>query len=306
VLNHLQPGQQFHSSHLRVRCSRPGEQGFLLLACIFLIAIMLLALSIAAPRVAWGIRHEREVESTHRAQQYVRGIQLYYRKFGHYPTSIDQLKNTNNIRFLRKEYPDPMTGKPDWRLIHLGESKTTIKGFFGEPLAGLPGSSTGLGSISSMLSNTNGASGSTGSTSAFSSSPTSGASGATGSTGSQSSTDATTFSGSAGPIVGISSVATGGSIIVVRDQTTYQTWEFTYDPRVEQLMKAPSLFGGAASVSSTSATSFGSTGSSGSTGNPGVGSGPGSTGSGSTGPGNSGPGGIGSGPGSSPPSGPPQ
>jgi len=282
--NQLQPGQSLPSAHQCELPERPGEQGFLLLLCIFMIAIILLTLSVAAPRVAREIRHEREVEATHRAQQYVRGIQLYYRKFGHYPTSLDQMENTNNIRFLRKKYADPMTGKADWRLIHLGESKTTIKGFFGEPLAGLPGTSTGLGSVSSMLSNTNGASGSTG---AFSSSPTSGANGtagATGSTGSQGSSDATTFGGSAGPIVGISSVAAGDSIIVVRDQTTYQTWEFTYDPRVDQLMKAPSLFGGAATVGSSSATTFGSgNNNSGANGN----SGPGAPGPGSTGPGGS-------------------
>ena len=36
-----------------------------------------------------------------------------------------------------------MTGKADWRLIHVGEAKTTVKGFFGQPLAGL---TPGLGS----------------------------------------------------------------------------------------------------------------------------------------------------------------
>ena len=36
-----------------------------------------------------------------------------------------------------------MTGKADWRLIQVGEAKTTVKGFFGQPLAGL---TPGLGS----------------------------------------------------------------------------------------------------------------------------------------------------------------
>ena len=53
----------------------------------------------------------REVEAVHRGNQYVRAIRLYYRKFGHYPGSIEQLEKTNNIRFLRQRYVDPMTGK---------------------------------------------------------------------------------------------------------------------------------------------------------------------------------------------------
>ena len=61
----------------------------------------------------------------------------YYRKYGnHYPGSIEQLEKTNNIRFLRQKYVDPMTGKADWRIIHVGEAKTTVKGFFGAAAGG--------------------------------------------------------------------------------------------------------------------------------------------------------------------------
>ncbi len=80
---------------------------------------------------------------------------------GTYPGSIEQLEKTNNIRFLRQQYVDPMTGKADWRLIQVGEAKTTVKGFFGQPLAGLatgPGAGTG----SPIGSNNTGATGATG------------------------------------------------------------------------------------------------------------------------------------------------
>jgi len=36
------------------------------------------------------------------------------------PTRIEELENTNNIRFLRKRYKDPITGK-DFKLLHVGE-----------------------------------------------------------------------------------------------------------------------------------------------------------------------------------------
>jgi len=49
-------------------------------------------------------------------------LQLYFRKFGRYPSSIDQLENTNNLRFLRKRYKDPITGTDEWKLIRLGQA----------------------------------------------------------------------------------------------------------------------------------------------------------------------------------------
>src|SRR5215831_13733701 len=130
------------------------EQGFMLLSVVVLIFLVLLALSIAAPKVAQDLRRDREVEAIHRGNEYVRAIQLYYKKFGHYPGNMDQLEKANNIRFLRQKYDDPMTGKPDWRLIHVGEAKTTVKGFFGQPLAGVAGGGPtgGLGAASSMVS----------------------------------------------------------------------------------------------------------------------------------------------------------
>ncbi len=127
-----------------------GEQGYMLLMLIVAIGIILIGLSVAATKVAFSLRREREVESMRRADQYVRAIRLYYKKLGHYPGSIEQLENTNNIRFLRQRYMDPLTGKPDYRLILVGQNKTTVKGFFGQPLTGL--ATTGLGAAAGMQS----------------------------------------------------------------------------------------------------------------------------------------------------------
>lgn len=280
-----------------------SEDGFLLLGAIVAVALILLALSIAAPAVARELRREREVEAVHRGNQYVRAIQLYYRKFGHYPMSIDQLEKTSNIRFLRRRYADPITGKEDFRTIPVGQNKTTVKTFFGQPLAGVAGG--GAGSVSSMLSAGIGGGstiGSGGSTSALGStglgtpaaslgSPlaasstssatpttgsgasagaaTTGSAGATGSTGTNdaaaagsSTTSAGTaqpsvFTGGTLPFMGVGLGTKGDSIVEPNEQTTYETWEFLYDPRLDQLKaQAAALNGG--SIGSVPSNSLGS------------------------------------------------
>src|SRR3954463_11442254 len=106
-----------------IRHARKNESGYILIAVIFAVTLMIIALGTAIPAIRAQIQRDHEDELVHRGKQYVRAIQLYYRKFGRYPTSIDDLKNTNNIRFLRKEYTDPITGKSEWRLIHYGEAQ---------------------------------------------------------------------------------------------------------------------------------------------------------------------------------------
>lgn len=265
----------------------PGEEGFLLLGAIIAIFLVLLVLSLAAPTVARQLRRDRELEALHRGDQYQRAIRLYYLKFKHYPGTMEQLEKSNNIRFLRQKYVDPMTGKADWRLIHLGEQKTTVKGFFGKPLAGI--ATSGLGSVGDQASSfgtgrpgvgslpaagTPGAGGpaagsgfgggagsaGNGALGATSPSGTGGASpfGATGSSPGGSgpggsggsspngipSQSASSFTGSGAPFVGVGSSAAGDSIVVLNEQTTYPTWEFIYDPRIEQMKAKSNLLGG--------------------------------------------------------------
>jgi type II secretory pathway pseudopilin PulG len=160
------------------RVSRAGgEGGFVLIAVLFLVALILIALAVAAPKVAMSIRRDKELELVHRGEQYKRAIKLYYAKFGAYPSSIDQLMNTNQIRFLRKRYTDPFTGKDDWKVIYFGQAHVQPLGLFGQPIAGasqiggatMPGQSigaaaTGAGSSSGSSSTGSSFGSSTGST----------------------------------------------------------------------------------------------------------------------------------------------
>jgi type II secretory pathway pseudopilin PulG len=136
---------------------RSGQNGYILLAVLFLVVMVLIALAAAAPKVAADIERDREVELMHRGLQYRRAIQLYYRKFGSYPPNMDVLEKVNQIRFLRKRYLDPVTGKDEWHLIHFGENKTpTTMGFFGQPLGGVGMGGVGCGgqSVGSVTTST--------------------------------------------------------------------------------------------------------------------------------------------------------
>jgi type II secretory pathway pseudopilin PulG len=124
---------------------KPSEEGYILVVVIFMLAILMIALTVAAPIIKKDIQRDREIETMHRGKQYARAIKLYYKRFGAYPPSVDALVKTNEIRFLRKSYIDPTTGKDVWKIIHLGQNKVpTAWGFFGVPFGGAGIGGSGL------------------------------------------------------------------------------------------------------------------------------------------------------------------
>ncbi len=98
---------------------RPRESGFALLLVFLLAAGIAISLYLEMPRVAFESQRGREQMAIDRGLQYQRAIQLFYRKFRTYPQNLDDLETTRNIRFLRRRYLDPLTGK-EWRLLHVG------------------------------------------------------------------------------------------------------------------------------------------------------------------------------------------
>ena len=93
-----------------------------------MLLVFLMAASIAImmymelPRAAFEAQRAKEEMLQERGEQYVRAIQLYVAKWKSYPPSIDVLEKTNNVRYLRKRYKDPMTGKDEWRVIHVNSA----------------------------------------------------------------------------------------------------------------------------------------------------------------------------------------
>lgn len=134
--------QYRHSSQRKRR-----EGGYVLLAILFALTLLVIGLAAAAPRAATAIRRQKEEDLIRRGNQYSLAIRRFYKKFGRYPANIDQLENTNNIRFLRRKYLDPLTGKDDWKPIQFGQARPSL-GFFGQKVVTTGGQSpagAGLG-----------------------------------------------------------------------------------------------------------------------------------------------------------------
>jgi type II secretory pathway pseudopilin PulG len=107
---------------------RRKQAGYTLLMVVFMVAAMIIAAAAVTPNLLTQGRREKEAEMVWRGEQYSRAIGLYYRKFGKYPTKVEDLtKQTNGVRFLRQAYTDPMN-KDDgsWRFIYVGPNGQLI------------------------------------------------------------------------------------------------------------------------------------------------------------------------------------
>ncbi len=256
-----------------IRRRKASEDGYTLIAVIILLAIFVIAAAVAIPKVAESIQRDRELETMHRGKQYIRAIQLYYRKFHAYPPNMDALVKSNEIRFLRKKYVDPVTGKDDWKPIMYCQNKTPMAmGFFGQPLAGAgcgalagigPGGGNGVGGAGSMMPGSSGAggavglfpnTGSGGAGTQAGASPTTGATGTdAGSSGGPVDANGTPIGGSGGTsgqtfggagIVGVEPASPKQSILIYKKKNHYNEWEFLYSPMSDQQMIAGGNAGG--------------------------------------------------------------
>jgi len=79
-----------------------------------------------APAFIQQAKRDREEEMIHRGTEYARAIKKYYKKFGRYPANLEQLDNTNQIRFLRQRYKDPLTKNGKWKLLNYGDIQTLL------------------------------------------------------------------------------------------------------------------------------------------------------------------------------------
>jgi type II secretory pathway pseudopilin PulG len=215
--------------------ARSKESGYVLLALLLTMTLMLIALSVEAPRIAQQIKRDKEEEMIHRGKDYATAVKRFVHKNGgRYPASVEQLENTNHIRFLRKKYVDPMTGESDWKMVHVGEAEIKIPAPKNQT-GTLPTSSL---TQSSQSNNSNTGGGGGGGTTNSGGTANTGGTGGGGSSGSNG-TLVTSNIGSGptlggGQIIGVASVSKKQGIKEFNDKDEYDQWYFVYDLRLEQ------------------------------------------------------------------------
>jgi type II secretory pathway pseudopilin PulG len=217
------------------KSSSHRQRGYVLLTLMLFVAFLGIAAMAIAPTVAFQAQRDREEEMIHRGVQYSRAVRRYYKKFGRYPARLEELENTNNMRFLRKRYKDPISGK-DFKLLHVGEVQMN----FNPGIAGAT-QAAALGTLNQQQSSLNPKPPDNSAlNSAPNSSPDDKKTGDT--TGGDASDDKSqpnqglsgnnltgqTFGG--GAIVGVVSVSKDKSIREFNKKKHYDQWQFIYDP----------------------------------------------------------------------------
>src|ERR1035438_10819879 len=144
--------------HSQMRRRRQSEDGYVMLTLLLAMALLVIFAAAIVPSITFDIKRDREEEMIHRGVQYSRAIRAYYKKFGRYPTKIEDLENTSNLRFLRKRYKDPLNCKnskcEDFKLLHFGDVQMTLSALGGAtipgatPVSGMSGGAGGSGGFS--------------------------------------------------------------------------------------------------------------------------------------------------------------
>jgi type II secretory pathway pseudopilin PulG len=99
---------------------RGKESGYALLLVFLMAAVVAISLYSEIPRVAFQSQRQKEQLLMERGLQYQRAIQVFQQvNKGQWPRNLDDIETFNNRHFLRHKYVDPMTGKQEWRLIHI-------------------------------------------------------------------------------------------------------------------------------------------------------------------------------------------
>jgi type II secretory pathway pseudopilin PulG len=216
-----------------------GEQGYALLALMLMVSLLAIVAAAVAPSIAFQIRRDRETEMIHRAMQYRRAVRKFAKQTGRYPMTLEDLESTNGVRYLRKRYKDPITGR-EFRLLHMADIPAAL------------GTGAGSGSLQRGAS-PNGAPGESTSPSAqdqaaaaneqnLSPSPGSqalpaGASSAgslASSFSNQSDNQSTNQVFGGGVIIGIASTSARKTIREFDHRNQYNQWLFFYDPGYER------------------------------------------------------------------------
>lgn len=102
-----------------------AQAGFTYLGVVFLVAVMGMVLASAGTVASVQRQREKEKELLFVGSQFRRAVQLYYERtpgtIKQYPKNLEVLLQDARYptaqRYLRKIYPDPITGKAEWGMV---------------------------------------------------------------------------------------------------------------------------------------------------------------------------------------------
>lgn len=98
------------------------QHGFTYLTILFVVAILGGGLALAGEVWHTATQREKEAELIFVGREYRKAIERYYLAGQRvYPRNLDDLlkdpRRGDTQRYLRKRYPDPITGKAEWGLV---------------------------------------------------------------------------------------------------------------------------------------------------------------------------------------------
>jgi hypothetical protein len=134
---------------------RRAQQGYAFLIVVFFTTVLLVSAMAVSSSILTEGRRQKEEELVWRGNQYVRGIKLYYRKLGRFPTSLEDLTKAQvgDLHFMRQAYKDPVNKEDgSWRLLYVGANGQLVGSLKPQQSNSLlPGSSGGFGTPASAL-----------------------------------------------------------------------------------------------------------------------------------------------------------
>ncbi len=231
-----------------------NQRGYILLVLLLFVALLAIGMLAMVERIDFQIKRDREEELIHRGVQYSRAVRRYFKKFGRYPTRIEELESTNNLRFLRKRYKDPVTGK-DFKPLHMTDVQISFNpaaasGLPPGPDANISAAQPGSPGVQGAQNGDAGATATSGGLSAIpqgaqpdqpdaaqASQPVQPVNGALSQIQPQGATGkgpANTQVFGGGAIIGVASVSKDKTIREFNKKDHYNQWQFIYDPSTDR------------------------------------------------------------------------
>ena len=111
-----------------ITCLKSESRGYALVTALILLVLTSLAVSVAVLRASQEAQRQRELELLFVGNEFRQAIRAYAAASSgapEYPSKLDELvedhRGASVRRFLRRIYPDPMTGQTDWGLMMQGD-----------------------------------------------------------------------------------------------------------------------------------------------------------------------------------------